>query len=290
MGASQGTEENKRTEFVRMILAKRASSLGSSELRPSETCQRALPGGVSLGPNRESSAESGDQRQIRQLSLLSTNLRATADAVSGLKRHENLFEDTGMAPSSVGDQLCSVARVVGQRLNGLPREFRSWPRPETSDPCLTLIEILGDLLRPSQALAFTNMLRLQQALEAYFKNSADETSSRLYDEAKGFLAACETTVRDLRVLGINFHSIRFLAPLDGQSGNVHDNTGSLPYLHRNKRLLESIRRKTVRPTNYWGTVADVDQWGFECLFDPELSRQSQVWCWRAGALQAAEIS
>lgn len=224
---------------------------------------------------------------IRRVEDLIGSLSHAASSVRGLEIFDGLLADTRMAPSELAAELATVADALQKMLKRALLQNITCGSAETVDLQKVSLAIITESVRGQNAMALTNMLRLRQSMDAYFKGSPDEDAALLFEEGAFFRDACDTLLGDFGVIGLRFHPVRFLEAVDGRAWNAHTITQSLPYLHRNKKLREVIRKGLESRPEPWNTVADVDQWGFECKLDSTLSRQTQLWLWLAGALQTA---
>jgi len=275
--------------FLDTTIARYAKGLNTS-VEPNRTAALAVEQAERLQRCSEALDFWKEIPEIRRLRDLIGSLSTVSDATLELKDYDHLLADTGMAPSELAAHIKTVAHVLRNMLNkALGQRITAQP-DEAVDTEAVSLSLLKEAVTGPHAIALGNMLRLHQSMEAYFKQSPDSDAASLYAKGARFRAACEVVVSDFSIVGLRFHPVRFLAAAQGHDWIAQKTTQSLPYIHRNKRLLEAIRKRLESAPQPWDTVADVDQWGFDCKLDPTLSRQTQVWLWLAGALQTAGVS
>lgn len=131
-----------------------------------------------------------------------------------------------------------------------------------------------------------HMLRLWQIMEAYCRESAEEAASDFYAQGQEFLRGCEQVIADLARLGVHLHPVRFFRKPCEDSDDAGERqwkfteVGSTPSIQNSPKIYAPIRDKLKLESEEYGrTVADVNAWGFDCEFSPDLKRGTELWRW-----------
>lgn len=131
-----------------------------------------------------------------------------------------------------------------------------------------------------------HMLRLWQIMEAYCRESAEEAASDFYEQSQVFLRGCEQVLADLARLGVHLHPVRFFKKPCEDSHDAGERqwkfteVASTPSIQNSPKIYAPIRDKLkLKSDEYGRTVADVNAWGFDCEFSPDLKRPTELWRW-----------